>query len=323
MILLTTMPKRVRGRLLDGAQVTLEKVDYGTTYSPPKLPLNRLLRYFPASWLGEIKWNPGSGPSGTVRPADQRIFTFWLKFSSPAAAAQPISYAVADESGFEARMLFTGYYGPYQPAGFGGSPAGLVRGAALFPRRSKNLRLRLYQQDGSGKLARVAEFPFRNHGFSMESAWKPQPLPTDWPTNGLVLTLVSATVGTAPPGPVLGPHNLQVGEWSEYRFRVTEQGKPSASWTIKEMWISNAIGERIRNSGEDLGSLNGQFSRVEGDEIVCFHRWDFWADEPAWKLRVHFEHPVKPGCWVEYLVRPEFLTVTTPARMLGASVRAR
>src|SRR4030095_2683336 len=27
------------------------------------------------------------------------------------------------------------------------------------------------------------------------------------------------------PGPLVGPYNLQAGEWSEFRFRVTRQGK--------------------------------------------------------------------------------------------------
>ncbi len=75
------------------------------------------------------------------------------------------------------------------------------------------------------------------------------------------------------------------------------------------MWISDAIGKPIRVSGEDYGSFNGQFSRTDADEIVCVHRWDLWSDEPAWKLRVHFEHPHQPSYWVEYLVRPVFVSL--------------
>jgi hypothetical protein len=316
MFLLTTMSKQAPGRLLDGTRVVLEKVGYGTNYSPPKPMSDRLLRHLPASWLQRIKWNLGSGPSGT---ADRDIFLFWLRFSSPAAADQAIGYAIADEGGFEAAMIFGGRYGAYQPSGFGTNYSGLVRGAGLFPRRSKSFRLRLYQQDGSGNLVRVAEFPIRNPGFRREPSWKPHPLPSEWQTNGLVLTLTRATVGTRPPGQVVAPYSLQAGEWSEFRFRVTEQGKPSAGWMIREMWISDAIGKPIRVSGEDAGSFNGQFSRTDGDEIVCFHHWDFWADEPAWKVRVHFEHPARPGCWAEYLVRPEFLPLAAPAHVAGRS----
>jgi len=309
--LLGTTLTQAPGRLRDGTRVGLEKVSFGTAYSPPKSWLASLLGHLPANWLSRIKWNPGSGPTGT---ADREICAFWLKFSSPAAAAQSISYALADETGFEAPMIFTGFYGPYQPAGFGTNHFGLARGAATFPRRSKTILLRLYQQDDGGHRVRVAEFRIKNLGFKDSPSWKPQPLPVDQHTNGLVLTLVSAEVGTTPPGPVLAPYDRQAGEWSEFRFRVSEQGQPAAGWTIKEMWIPDTAGKSYRISAQDNGAFNGQFSRIEGDEIICVHRWESWTDEPAWKLRVHFEHPAKPGCWVEYLVRPEFLTSTAANR---------
>ncbi len=308
--LLATAPRRA-SRLLDGTWVVLEKVSFGTTYSSPQPLLDRLLRHLPASWFGRINYNLCSARAGT---ADREIFTFWLKFSSPAAGTQPISYAIADGSGFEAPMIFTGFYGPYQPAGFGRKRIGLVRGAGLFPRCSKNISLRLYQPDSRGSLVRVAEFPIRNLGFTNSPAWKPLPLPIVQQTNGLTLMLVRAQVGTPCPGSLRAPFALQAGQWSELRFRVIEEGKPAAGWTIKEMWMSDGISKPIRVSGEDNGSFNGQFCRAEGEDIVCVHRWDFWTDEPAWKLRVHFEHPGKPGCWVEYLVRPEFPSSTAANR---------
>jgi hypothetical protein len=293
------------GRLLDGTRVALEKVDYGATYSAPKPLLDRLFSHLPPSWLGRINYKPCSGPSGS---ADREIISFWLKFSRP-VIGQPIAYAIAEVNGFEAAMIFAAVYGDYQPAGFGKNHSGLVRCAGLFPRRSTSLFLRLYQLDGSGKLILVAQFPLRNLGLKNNPAWTPRPLPISQQTNGLVLTLVKAQVGTPCPGPLRAPYDLQAGQWSEFRFRVTEQGKPSAGWTIKEMWIADATSKAIRVSGEDSASFNGQFSRIEGDEIVCVHHWDFWSDEPAWKLRVHFEHPTKLGCWVEYLVRPQFLSL--------------
>jgi RNA polymerase sigma factor (sigma-70 family) len=303
LLLLSVVPNSAVGRLQDGTRVMLEKVDYGTTYSPPEPVLAKLLSLVSTNWLRSIHWHPGFGHGGT---ADREIFAFWLKFSSKAAAGQSIGYALADESGFEAGMVFGGVYGNYEPSAFGTSWVGLVRGAGLFPRRSKNLRLRLYQPDGTGKMVRVAEFPVRNPGFRKEPTWIPEPLPIRRQTNGLVLTLTKATVGIPPPGPVIAPYSLQVGEWSEFHFRVTQECKPAVGWTIKEMWISDAIGKPVRVSGEDNSSFNGQFNRTDGDEIVCLHRWDFWSEEPAWKFRVHFEHPDKPGYWVEYLVRPEF-----------------
>jgi hypothetical protein len=91
---------------------------------------------------------------------------------------------------------------------------------------------------------------------------------------------------------------------------------------FNEIWMSDASGDRLRCSGEDLGAFNGQFSRIEGDEIVCLHRWEFWADEPAWKLSVHFEQPTNTnGCWMDYLVRPRFLH-TESRRQKGAKTRS-
>ena len=305
LVLVTTLTPSAQ-RLIDGTRVVLEKTSYGKAYGPPKPLLDRLFSHLPAKWSGKIKWHPCSGPSGS---SSIDIFTFWLRFSSPTASTQGISYAIADENGFEAGMIFTGFYGSYKPAGFGSKCTGLARGAALFPRRSKNLLLRLYQQDSSGHRVRVAEFPVKNSGLNNYPTWNPQPLPITQLTNGLALTLVRAEVGTKPPGPVLAPYDLQAGAWSEFRFRVSERDQPASGWTIKEMLISDATGNRVRVSEEDDGAFNGQFSRTDGDEIVCLHRWDFWTDEGAWKLHIHFERPVKPGCWVDYSVRPEFLTL--------------
>ena len=294
----------VPGRLLDGTRVALDKASYGTNHLSPKRPFDRFFRRLPPEWLRKIQWRPGAGEKFT---ADHPIFMFWLNFSNPVGTSQPIGYAIADENGFEAPMVFTGPYTSYSPRGFGKNRVGLVRGSGIFPHRSKKFFLRLYQQDGEGKRFRVAEFSIRNEGFENAPGWQPQDLPVAKQTNGLVFSMVKAEVGVTPPGTVEAPYNLRSGEWSEFRFRVGEQGRSSAGWTINEMIISDATGNRLRVSAEDLSAFNHGFSRLEGDEIVCLHRWGFWSEEPAWKLNVHFERTGKPGCWIEYLVRPRFL----------------
>jgi uncharacterized protein YxjI len=97
------------------------------------------------------------------------------------------------------------------------------------------------------------------------------------------------------------------GEWSEFRFRVSDHGKQSSGWNVSEIWISDATGNQVRTSKEDIGSLNGTFSRIEEDEIICVHRWGFWPGEPAWKLRVRFEHEIKGDFWAEYFIKPKVL----------------
>lgn len=312
-----TMPGGGSQHLRDGTRVVIDKLSYSTHYSPPKPLPDILLSLPPASWLQTIKWSPCLGPSGSW---EHEIFTFWFRFSHPPsfssisysllpAAGQPICFGIADENGFEAAVTLAGSYGFYQPAGFGNRRFGLVCGAGVFPRRCKMFLLRLYQKDALGNLSAVAEFPIKNSSFKYRAAWKPEPLPADHETNGLVLTLVSARVGTEPPGPELGPYKRQVGEWSEFRFRVTQHGKPASGWTVDEMWISDGISKPIYFSREDYGAFDGQLSRTAGDEIVCIHRWDLWSNEPAWRLLVHFKHANNSDCWTDYLVRPEFLTL--------------
>jgi hypothetical protein len=304
-IVLLLATRRTAGRLLDGSRVVVQSASYGTGYSAPKPLLDRLFVPLPPIQR-VLGYSLCSGPTGPVRGGRGDIFCFWLDFSTLDAAKETIGYAIADESGFEAPMVFNGYYGPYSPGGFARNHSGLVRGAALFPRHCKRFFLRLYQQDGSGKRVLVAQFPVKNLGVQRTPVWQAQPLPINQETNGLGLTLVSAEVGLPCPEPLVRPFDLQAGAWSEFRFRVTDKGHPDAGWTINEIWISDASGQCIRISGQDNGSFNRQFSRSEGEEIVCFHRWEYWSDEPAWKFRVHFEHPTKPGCWAEFLVRPNF-----------------
>ena len=294
------------GRLLEGTRVVLEKASYGTNHVSPKAPLEGLYRRLPAKWLQKIQWRPSAGTQiTTARP----IFMFWLNFSNP-GASQPIGYAIVDENGFEAPMVFTGPYTAYWPGGFAKNHVGLARGSGTFPHRSRKFLLRLYQQDGEGKRFRVAEFSIRNEGFENVSGWQPQDLPVAKQTNGLVFSIVKADVGVTPPGAVEAPYNLRSGEWSEFRFQISGPDQSSAGWTINEMIISDATGNRLRVSAEDMGAFNHQFSRLERNEIVCLHRWELWSEEPAWKLSVHFERAGMPGCWIEYLVRPQFLWQT-------------
>ena len=193
--LLVAMPKRAVGRLLDGTRVVLQSAAYGTTYSPPRPLLDRLLAHLPAAWLAGLHYTVCSGPSGAVRGGAGDIFCFWLDFSGAIAESQKIGYAIADENGFESAMMFNGYYGRYTPGGFARNHSGLVRGAGLFPRGGNKFFLRLYQQDASGRRVLVAQFPVKNSAPRRARAWQAQPLPISQQTNGLGLTLVSAQVG--------------------------------------------------------------------------------------------------------------------------------
>jgi hypothetical protein len=314
-----TPRSNIRGRLLDGSAVVLQKASYGTNYSDPEAPLEGMLRHLPAKWRDRIHWSPGSKRSGTSTPP---LFTFWLRVANSNAANQSISYAIADQNGFESPMIFAGPYGSYSPGGFSRNSVGLIRGTCMFPRQSKKFFLRLYQLDANGERVRVAEFPVTNSGVQNSAHWKPENLPSEHQTNGFTFTLSKAEVGVSPPGPLIAPYNAQGGAWLELRFSVGAQGRRCADWKINEMFVSDESGKQLRVSAQDLGAFNRQFSRAEGDEIVCLHRWDFWADEPAWKFKIHFEQSTNNDCWIEYLLRPHFLNVQNTSAQSGGQPAA-
>jgi hypothetical protein len=119
----------VSGRLLDGSEVVLRKVSFGTNHTAPTAPLESLLCRLPAKWLETIRWKPSSGEQ---RDSGHSIFTFWLEFSKPPTKTQPLGYAIADENGFEATMTFAGPYGSYSPGGFSGNRVGFIRSSGTF-----------------------------------------------------------------------------------------------------------------------------------------------------------------------------------------------
>ena len=296
------------GQLLNGTHVELEGVTSGKQHSPPIVQAPFLLQYLPNKRARTLNWNAGETRKASTTAKD--IFVFWLKFSRSDTKPmdyQTVGYAVADEKGFEIPMVFDGPNLSYRTAGFGTNQIGLARGTGNVPWRSRTFFLRLYQLNRDGKRVRVGEFPIANAGLTNYPKWIPEILPIAQETNGVVFTLAKAQVGITPSETVLPPYDLQAGLWSEFRFQVSEHGNAASGWTINEMTISAATGEHLRISKEDNGALNGTFSRIDGDEIVCLHRWEFFDQETAWKIYVHFEHPSKLEQWVEYTVKPEFI----------------
>ncbi len=292
------------GRLLDGTRVRLEQATYGTNHVSPVSLLAPWVRRLPAKWRDKLGWRWGSGRTFS---SSTPMYTFWIKQSRNPENELRVVYAIVDEHGLESPMIFNGPFDNYLPQGFGSKTMGVEIGTSVFPRKSASFFLRLYQSDGKGNRPRVAEFRVRNVAPQTASTWTARPLPLTERTNQFAFVLTKATVGGPAPGPLKGRYANCVGEWCEFRFRVTEDDRPAEGWRILEIWISEESGNQVRISGEDVGSFNGQFYRQEGDEIVCVHRWEFWADQPAWKVRVHFLKPGTRDFWAEYVVRPEFL----------------
>ncbi len=280
---------------------------------PPDAILERLLRRLPAPLLHSVSLDVGPRPYFETRD----LFSFWLRSKQADVFQQTIGYAIADENGFEAPMILEAPHQVYQTVfmNFGG----LLRATAIFPRRSKQFFLRLYQLDEKGNRVRVGEFLIKNPVRTNYPSWTAQSPPIiesaddSWRSlPDLQFVLADAAVGVPAPGPVTPPSNLQAGEWSEFRFKVMDHGQTSPGWTINEIWISDATGNRVRVSALDESAFSNQFSRIENNEIVCVHRWVLWRDESAWKIRAHFQHETKQGWSAGFTVQPRFLNPPKP-----------
>ncbi len=290
------------GRLSDGSVVVLEGVTSGREHHSPISKVTSLIGRLPDSVLRFLRWKSPVEKSFTFK---EDIFAFWLKFEN-ADGDKSIRYAIADENGFEAPALFTGPYVDYHPAAFGQVMNGKVRSIGLFPRRSKRFYLRLYEQDKTGRLIRVANFPVKNTMVSSAPAFITEPFPVSKSTNGISFTLLNVNVGVVPAEEPVPPYDSIPGQWTEFTFRVVDPDA-SAAWNVPEILMYDPMGKAFRQGSDSLTILNGTLSRKQGDEIVCFSRWRLWPSEPTVKMRAHFQNGAGGDCWAEYFFRPVFL----------------
>jgi hypothetical protein len=298
------------GRMLDGSPVVLEAVTFGRKHHSPVSKMDSLFAKLPGWVTRALQWRPGRAEEFS---SDNDTFAFWLRFGN-GKEDKSIRYAFADVNGYESPTLFmgnraykidvqfgdgiNGRYMDYQPPGFGTNMIGHVRCFGLLPRRSEKFFLRLYEQDESGRLKRVASFPIRNLAVSMAPGWIAEPFPISRSTNGITFSLVKAVIGTRPKE---SPPPLRPGHWSEFRFQVVDPTNGPAGWSVSEMWLSDATENFYRTAPDCPGMF---VTGLEKDELVCFSRWGFWPGESAWKLKAHFENGVGGDGWIECFFKP-------------------
>lgn len=155
---------------------------------------------------------------------------------------------------------------------------------AAFPRRGKELRLRLM----SGEKA-VAEFKIRNPCPGPHPVWKANPLPLTVTNKGLEITLEKFTADS-------------VRRRTRCVFRVRENGTESTGWLPAGFEISDATGNHWKPINDKPQSTN---SCVLGSFLGAL-----WPGEEAWKVRVQFKAAGKQATnqtpfSVEFLAKPE------------------
>lgn len=300
-------PKVQQGFLLNGAPLRLIGAEYGTQFHAPQRAVDPLMTLLPGKWQRALGWSPGFL---ILRPLARTNLCFWMEASGSVNPAPVLQYLLVDREGFEAAMIFDGPNGIRQLAGFGPPRLADVCATPVFPRQGKTVRLRVVQPRPDGSRYDVAEFVVPNPAQADAPTWPSSPMPIEVSVGAKRFILKQARVGTPNPKLWQDPTGDWQGRWAEFRFQVKETDRTSWGWEVSRIELMDATGNQSILTGKGRGSLNGRLSYAEGEDVVVVHRWMLWSDEPAWRMRVHFENGSGDKEVVEYTFRPEFLAPT-------------
>jgi hypothetical protein len=278
-------PRRQTISLPDGSQLTLLKVTHGTNhvcryrkrlqdFFYPILP-QRLRTKFPPR---EMKFTSSDADTVMV----------WLRHDGARTLSRPPLFflTVADENGLESQLLHGANVtrtlnARNEPAFEATASATQISGWELksFPRQAGRFMLRVYRQEGAGKVNPVGEFAVRNPPLRAFPIWT-----TDSPlrvrrTNGLEITLTKLETGLTGKEIGHGPAGEGAKSFSRATFTVKENGAPTEKWSVCGISVANAAGE-IRPSGSYGSSWEHGEHKVDFDGAL-------WL-EAAWQLKVDF-----------------------------------
>jgi RNA polymerase sigma factor (sigma-70 family) len=150
-----------------------------------------------------------------------------------------------------------------------------VDGADVFPRRGKEVRLRLVQDQET-----IAEFKIPNPAPGPYPTWTPSPLPVASTQDGLEVTLAKfAAYQTSPE--ISAQHARSPRTECVFTFR--ENNRETIDWRPVVFEVSDATGNHW------LGWPDTPFSgTIGGGNLRSGFRGALWPGESAWKLRVEF-----------------------------------
>ena len=243
-------------RLPDGSVVSLVAVTYGRQHScTVGSGWQRLANsLFPNRKL----W--GGRSFYQVTPQD-RLMAWW-RFELPQGPTwnPPFYTACSDEHGCQFGKGTTNWLSS-GPA-FGSPPAVQVVAQQLpiYPRRSATFRLGFFNPWSRRQLAALtASNPFRKN----YSSWKAEPYPIRRRTGQVEVTLLD-----------LAHDQGHLSNQSGARFRITEEGKPTARWEPARLTVEDATGNQV--TSEPVRFARDERSWFDG---LCTH-------EAAWKIRM-------------------------------------
>jgi RNA polymerase sigma factor (sigma-70 family) len=153
-------------------------------------------------------------------------------------------------------------------------------GISVFPRRGKEVRLRLIANNTDA----IAELTIPNPARKSYPVWQPQPLPVSATATGLEVTLEEfLSVQTVT--------NEDHAPRTECFFRVRENGRETFDWMPIQLEVSDATGNHWTPSwsADDPFNFKPFNARVENSLMRSEFLGALWPGESAWKLRAEFK----------------------------------
>jgi hypothetical protein len=254
----------------DGQMVKLEAWHFqaaGARYDLPNRPwARRLEKWLPNSVKQRLDLSHPAlstviTPGFPGEPALSAAFLIREPAGTPGIGA--LRLVVADDCGQE-----------FDPAVHSSTVSGgyWVAEMQAFPRRGRELRLRLMENNNS-----LGEITIPNPARRSYPKWQPEALPVSVKTNGLEFSLVkfqSFQSGAAT--------FTKDGVYPRTQciFRVAENGRDSTAWRPVSFEISDATGNHWR------APFDSRLEGLNGSEVSAGFLGALWAEEDAWKLRV-------------------------------------
>ena len=256
----------------DGRRVTVEKVTFGTHHS---FTLGRW-------WVRLLKpirgkgWAAQRGSYETRITNDIPALMVWTRWEGleHLKAGVAVEAAVVDEKGHESELVLNRWNAIPRTSGSNVPPAYVAWLFNNFPRRSQNIRLRIYDRDKRYLPTQAVQLAFSNPVRNRFPEWHGSELPVQVATNGTVFILNSV-------------QKVTNALW-RFSFAAQTNDKADPIWQVRGVTASSASGNIIStysNLASAIPTLSSEFPTLN------FHlRHALWPEEPAWRFTADFYH---------------------------------
>ena len=294
-----------------GGPARVRAVTYGTNHVYGPVWARALARIPGTAGHLVRSWTGAQGALST-RITLQPAVVAWLVADTPAGPligpGQPMAYALlANEQGF-----FSGPSADVAAAG----PVPLV--FETFPRRAARLEMRFCVQDSQGKFSEAGTVRFPNPARGQFGQWTPEALPAVKAAGDVRVTLESFKTGhngnrvyrTLPDGKSVDedvPKEAGERNVSSVRVRFDLPEGSTQKWTVSNVAISDATGNRVRQTTFSVDHDKGRFQFSPS----------LWPDEAAWKMEVEVKK--RAGFAPEELFTVKGVRIEEGERKIGFS----